>query len=213
MTQLNRHQPERPRMIEGIPLNYRTLPVIGDNFIVTSQYNMISAVRLYRGVRRGEIPNFVAISDLHNFIFPGNSHGLSKKTMGAVVIRTVRYNPRKLLGVSKKNGKPRVIYAFGHLLEFQYGLEWMICTWLRKFLNDTLALKGQHVVSGHSMMSDELDKIVEVDDIKFEEFYITNLWRFRMDEPDWSVIAQGMKEPPWSEGQAIVRSQPLKSYQ
>lgn len=212
MTQLNRHQPDRPRIADGIDLRYRTLPDMNGRFIVTSPVNMIIAARLYRAVRRGEVPNFVAVSDLHDFLFPKREYGLSKKAMGAVVIRTVQINPRRLMGVSRKNDKVRVVYSFAHMLELQYGLEWMICTWLRKFLNDTLALRGECVVSGQEAMSSELDKLAECDDITFEKFYIENLWQFRMEEPDWATVAKGMKEPDWNLGREIIDRPPLKSY-
>lgn len=194
MTQLNRHQPDRPRIVDGVDLQYRTLPVIGDNFVVTSPTNMIASARLYRETRRGNIPNFVACSDLHDFCFPDGHVGLGKRTMGSVIIRTVRYNPRKLLGVSKKNDKMRQIYAFAHMAEFEFGLEWMICTWLRKFLNDHVAQKGD-VVSGPDRMDAELSILANCSDEEFVSIYEEPLWEFRMDEPKWSELAQGMSEP------------------
>lgn len=212
MTALNRHQPDRPRVLDNVHLNYRTLPVLGDRFTVTHPYNMIAAARLYRGVRRGEIPNFVAISDLYDFYFGTKQYGLSKRTMGAVVVRTVRYNPRKLLGLSKNNDKMRVIYAFGHMKEFEYGLEWMICTWLRRFLNETLALSGDRLVSGQPRMEEELEVMVNSDDVEFEENYITPLWNFEMPEPDWNVVAAGLEEPPMTNAREVVERKPLRSY-
>ena len=211
MTALNRHQPDRPRMIDNIPLDYRTLPIIGDRFTVTNPFNMIAAARLYRAVRRGDVPNFVAISDLHEYLFPDNQVGLSKKTMGAVVIRTVRYNPRKLLGVSKNNDKMRVIYSFGHILEFQYGLEWMICTWLRKFLNDQIAPGGSLLV-GPEAMDLALTRMVECDDITFANEYESRLWDFKMPEPDWNAIAFDLEEPEWRKVLHDVERKPLRSY-
>lgn len=213
MTSLNRHQPDRPRRVENIPLNYRTLPVIGDNFKVTDAKTMITAARLYRAVRRGDIPNFVAVSDLHEFLFKDQLYDISKKTMGSVIIRTVRYNPRKLLGISKKNEKPRVIYAFNHMLELQYGLEWMICTWLRKFLNEWLAPKSDNPVLGPDRMSEELDIMVGSDDMDYVELYEKGLWKFYMDEPDWSQIAAGLSEPDWEVVRHQVDRKPLRSYQ
>lgn len=212
MTHLNRHQPDRPRKIESVSLNYRTLPVIGDNFKVTNHFNIITSARLYRAVRRGDIPNFVGIQDLHDFCFPDKIYGLSKKTMGAVVIRTVRYNPRKLLGVSKTNDKPRVLYAFGHMKEFEYGLEWMICTWLRKFLNESRSLRGDRAVSGPDMVDAELTRMVECSDSTFNQEYEKLLWQFRMDEPDWRTIAANLEEPKWEFGTENVERRKLRSY-
>lgn len=212
MTQLNRHQPDRPRMIDGVFLNYRTLPVIGDRFTVTSNYNMIAAARLYRELRRGNVPNFVAVSELYDFCFGDRQHGLSKRVMGSVVVRTVRYNPRKLLGVSRSNDKVRQIYSFGHMKEFEYGLEWMICTWLRKFLNETLALKGDRVVSGPIRMGEELDAMVASDDIAFREIYESALWQFHMEEPDWRTLAFDLHEPEQEFAKHLVERKKLKSY-
>jgi hypothetical protein len=211
MTQLNRHQPDRPYTIDGVPLQYRTLPVIGDNFIVTSTYNMIVSARLYREVRRGNVPNFVAVNDLYEFCFPDDQVGLSKRTMGAVIIRTVRYNPRKLLGVSRKNEKARVIYAFAHMTELEFGLEWMICTWLRKFLNDKIAPKSC-LVSGPDRMDEELSKLVNSSDEEFASIYEEPLWEFRMDEPKWSELAQGMEESVIMPIRHNVDRKPLRSY-
>jgi hypothetical protein len=199
-------------MLDGVHLNYRTLPVIGDRFTVTHPYNMIAAARLYRGVRRGEIPNFVAISDLYDFYFGDKQYGLSKRTMGAVIVRTVRYNPRKLLGISKNNDKMRVIYSFGHMKEFEYGLEWMICTWLRRFLNETLALSGDRLVSGQLRMEEELEVMVNSDEIEFEENYISPLWNFEMPEPDWKAVAFDLEEPSMFAGREMIERKPLRSY-
>jgi len=199
-------------MIDGVFLNYRTLPVIGDRFVVTSNCNMIAAARLYRELRRGNVPNFVAISDLYDFCFGDRQYSLSKRVMGSVVVRTVRYNPRKLLGTSRSNEKPRVIYSFGHMKEFEYGLEWMICTWLRKFLNDIFALKGENVISGPIHMGEELDALVNSDEVAFHQIYESALWQFHMEEPDWRNLVLDLHEPEQKFAKHLVERKKLKSY-
>jgi hypothetical protein len=210
MTDLNRHQPDRPFMMDNVHLNYSTLPVIGDPFLITTPYSMIAQCRIYRAVCRGEIPNNAAVAEIYDFLFDGKDVGLSKKTMGSIIVRSVRYNPRVLLGVSKQNEKARVIYSFSHMAELQFGLEWMICSWLRKFLNDHVVLKDD-MVSGPERMSEELDILANSDEREYRDLYETPLWAFKMEEPDWSTLAKDLKERPWGMEEPTAKSAP-KSY-
>lgn len=192
---INSFQPIRPRTTEDgtIGLYYRTTwsAQWGDRYVVTDIRNMEIQITLYRAVRRGEIPNYVSIEELHSFLF-GDSPYLSKNAMGATVIRTVMNNPRKLKGRTKTNDKARVLYAFNHILELQYGLEWMICTWLRNFLNSTSA-PGE-AITGPEMMAEELDMLANSSEREFREIYVDPLKEFSMKEPDWKKLTEKFRE-------------------
>jgi hypothetical protein len=136
--------------------------------------------------------NGISIADMHDHLFYDQPK-ISKKLMGQLIVQTVTYNPRLLLGITKLNDRNRVIYRFNNLLEFQYGLEWMICTWLRKFLNDTAA-PGERVVSGPNMMSEQLDQLANCPESEYIDVYEEMIWLFSMDEPDWRSITSGLIE-------------------
>lgn len=213
MTLLNIHQPVRPRTTEDGQslLRYRTYPSLMNKRMMkfTDPRSMIAQARLYRFARSEHCVNHIAISEMYDWVF-GDQPLVPKKTMGGVVIQTVVYNPRVLLGLSKMNDKQRVIYRFERMIEFQYGLEWMICTWLRKFLNDTAA-PGAAPVLGPDMMSDELDMLANCSEREYKEVYEEMLWDFKMAEPDWLTLTGGKPEiirVPLAE----KRMEPPKSY-
>lgn len=208
---LNKHQPIRPRINPDKEqlLRYRTFPDMSNTRMIKfcNPHNMIAQARMYRFVRSGEMVNHIAISEMYDYLFY-DTPMISKKQMGMLVIQTTIYNPRVLLGLSKINDKNRVIYRFASLLEFQYGLEWMICTWLRKFLNDTAA-PGAAPVLGPDMMSDELDILANCPDEEYKDVYEEMLRDFKMEEPDWATLVSGqVEELPVIEAAPIVAKRP-----
>lgn len=196
MSLLNSHQPVRSRHhpIRDLVLRYRTFPEMSNKrpIKITDPRSMIAQARLYRFVRSGDMENGIAISDLHDHLFY-DVPLITKKIMGMTVVQTVIYNPRLLLGQSKLNDKNRVIYRFNDLLDFQYGLEWQICTWLRKFLNDTSA-PGAPDVLGPDMVAEELDILTSTNLENYNEIYEEILWNFNMKEPDWVTLVSGRME-------------------
>lgn len=211
---INKHQPVRPRISpSGEVLRYKTMPTLSQRaYLVTDQRNMVAQLRLYRAVRRGLIPNHVSIDELHNYLFYDYPL-ITKKVMGATVIRTTMYDPRRLKGVTKNNPKACMLYSFHDMLEFEYGLEWMICTWLRNFLNAESAPKDH--IAGPERMEEELDILVNTDDEDVIDVYETPLWAFTMEEPPWISLTSGKREqvPAPSEAAPAPRLSSLRSYQ
>jgi len=152
---INPIQPIRPRFTEDskFPLRFRTRPKLQRRMIKVHTYaNQIAAMRLYRAVRNGDVPQQVGVADLHQFIAPDKA--FSKVTLGYVVINSVDYEPRQLVN-SKKVEKPTQSYAFRDVKELEYGLEWIICSFLRKFLNQYNAADLQ--INTQEAMEEELD--------------------------------------------------------
>lgn len=205
----NRHQPRRDRLPPDVktPLWFATRPASIDRYVVTEPRNMIAQMRLYRAVRRGEFVNDAAIDDLHSFIFY-DSIDVSKRAMGMTVVRAVLYNPRRLKGVTKENDKACMIYTFHDLRELQYGLEWMICTWFRKFLNEIVAPDGKTALSGPEAIDEELEILVNTEHDEYLGLYEQSVWRFHMEEPDWSKYVTD--HPEINEVKALKKPEPKK---
>lgn len=202
----NRHQPRRDRLPPGVdsPLWFATRPAQIDRYVVTEPKHMIAQMRLYRAIRRGEFVNHAPIEDLHSYIFY-DSLDVSKRAMGMTLVRSVLYNPRRLKGVTKTNEKARMIYSFYDMREPQYGLEWMICVWLRKFLNETAA-PGSDAISGPEAMEEELDILVNTEHDDYLGVYEQSIWNFAPEEPDWSRYVT--EYPEMNEVKAISKPEP-----
>ncbi len=189
MSLINKHQPKRPSHDESglIPLQYRTRPD-RTTYKCCDVKNQIVQMRLYRYCRSDVFVTAPAISELHDYLFY-NDEWITKKSLGEVILQSMRVNPRKLKGKTKDNEKAAVMYVFHRPEELQYGLEWQICTWLRNFLNDTGA-KGHAIVSGPDMMLEELDRMAFVSEREFEEMYINpiKMRQWSMPEPNWKAI-------------------------
>jgi hypothetical protein len=149
---------------------------------VGSQLAMLS---LYRAVCRGEVPQQVAIAELYDWLAPQEE--FSKHNLGAVVVNAVIYEPRKLYN-NRSVGKPTSSYVFRNMLDLQYGLEWMLCTWMRKYLNKMNAADEQ--IKSRGDMAEELTMLAESTDDEFVEVYVSDLMEFMMEPVDWREQAE-----------------------
>ncbi len=191
----NRWQPVRPRIHPetGEVLMYATMPNFNRTkiFKVCDPRSMKSQCRLYRAVRQGFVDKQVAIGELYEFAFNNLYHEVSKTQMGYNAIGSVIYEPRLLVN-SAKVGKATMTYTFRNILDFQYGLEWQICTWLWKFLNDSAA-PGEAIGSSEEM-AEELDMLANASEKEYVEVYEREFDAFWMEEPVWRKVCSGLKE-------------------
>lgn len=217
---VNPHLPIRPRHDPetGDLLMFATMPQasLHQRYVVTHPWNMMVQARLYRAVRSGEWVNHAPIEEIHPWIFYDRPD-VSKKMMGSTVIRTVLYNPRRLKGVTKDNDKARVLYSFNNLKELEYGLEWMICTWLRKFLNDDVARRAVDRIHGPEAMDRELEVLAFTEEQEYRALYEESYPSTRFTDPDWDKLMNGFNElDHYTNMPGRVRPRPgppLKSYQ
>lgn len=174
-------QPERPRIDEatGKVLMYRTRPKFAQRMMTIHTHAVqICMMALYRAARRGDIPEQVAIDDLYKWIATGH---FSKRVMGTVVVNSVIYEPR--VYVNRKSTGALMTYSFGDVKELEYGLEWMICFWLRKYLNRLNADDQQIKTKGE--MAEELNFLADASDDEFDDVYIGDLSSFMIEPVDW----------------------------
>lgn len=181
---INPYQPERTRHHEsGKVLMYRTRPKWGKQMIqLHTQANQVCMMSLYRAVRAGEVPVQVAIQDLYNWI--GRGH-FSKRNLGAVVVNAVIYEPRVLL--NRKDTGAMMTYSFGDLRELEYGLEWMICIWLRRFLNQTSG--DDETIKTKTQMAEELDMLANASEDEYFDVYVRDLATWKMPAIDWNELS------------------------
>lgn len=186
---MNQHQPNRPLYGEyGDILLYRTRPS-RPNYRVCDWRNMVCQMTLYRYATSPHWTQGTSIEELHDYLLGG--FNISKNWLGQTILQTVRYDPRKLIAPNRMNKNDRVVkaYVIHHREEMVYGLEWMICTWLRNFLNDQSA-PGEQPIFGPNMMLSELDILSTSDEKEFREIYLNpirqQLWK--MKEPDWAAL-------------------------
>lgn len=199
----NKWQPLRPRLhptrkIEGspAPLLFATMPKLNRErlVVITSPAARIAQMRLYRAARAGDVPEQVSIAELHEYCFGDIPEFVSKTQMGYMVVSSLIYEPRKLIN-RKDVGKPTMSYVFRTDLDFQYGLEWMICSWLGRFFKEAAA---QEAIPGPDEMADELDALANSDETMYREFYEEPSYDWALDEPNWFKLTQGFSEqvPP-----------------
>lgn len=169
MTAFNKHQPIRPTKNPetGELLLHRTFPKILKKMpdFMSTPYQLIQ-MRLYRSVASGEFPNNAAASETRQWLF-GDLPTVNHVNYGSTIIHSLRYEARKLVN-RKALPKPIVIYSFKDMIELQYGLEWQICTWLRRFLKEA-GLRDDLIVG-----PDEHDKALRELATMSEEDYITD---------------------------------------
>ena len=150
---------------------------------VHTHANQICMMKLYRAVRAGEVPIQVAIHDLYQWVQEGDV--FSKRNLGSVVVNSVIYEPRVLLNNSIV-GKPTMTYVFGDLKELEYGLEWMICIWLRRFLNDTGV---DEPISGQTAMAEELDFLALASEDEFKASYLDEIQNWHFPYVNWNQLS------------------------
>lgn len=226
---LNRFQPPRPWKDPEMarPLMYRTYPIMKDSggkgrvYRTTEQANRLAQMMLYRWCRSLDFVEAPACGELYDYLIVRNGFPVSKKHFGSTIVNALDYECRKLKGVTKDNPVVRQLYYFESQLELQYGLEYMICSWLRKFLNDQSA-PGSNSVSSPEDMEMELDMLAEADWQTFQEIYLSpqlgrDSWAAK--EPDWRMLlkksAVGSESlPPETEAEFLKEPErfQLKSY-
>ncbi len=244
---LNRHQPSRPKIHpeSGEKLLFRIYPHLRDGdertYRVMEPANQLCQMQLYRWCRSDQFVESPSVADLYDFLIAepfGETRKLqyegivpktittgklpyfpSKHHFGRTITNALDYNPRKLKGQTKDNPRACQIYCFINKLELQYGLEYMICSWLRKFLNDQVAPGGQ-LISGSEAMSEELDILCSTPWADYLEVYVHPLQMNRnvYPEPDWrnllrqSSISEEAPELDAQESRRKLRNFRLPSF-
>ncbi|NOC84536.1 hypothetical protein [Ruegeria sp. HKCCD6428] len=175
----NQHQPRRPLFDEnGEKLAFRThISSPESQYDVYCEKNIICQTKLYRWVRK-EFVNGTPISELHAYLFWDQAI-VTKRNLGSTILQAVAYDPRKLKGKTKANPKACMIYLFKNPKELEYGLEWMICIWLRRVV---LADKRNEV-------EEALNELVETDDQDLASLF----WE-PMTQP---VVRESIREFDW----------------
>lgn len=231
---LNRHQPIRPKEDPESKkrLLYRTYPYLSEEsptrercYRVMEPANQLAQMQLYRWSRSDQFVESPSVADLYDYLIrePFERAALpytsSKHHFGRTITNALDYNPRKLKGQTKDNPRACQIYCFINKLELQYGLEYMICSWLRKFLNDQVAPGGQ-LISGSEAMSEELDILCSTPWADYLEVYVHPLQMNRnvYPEPDWrnllrqSSISEEAPELDAQESRRKLRNFRLPSF-
>ena len=217
-TYLNRYQPRRPAFHPETkePLLFRTYPRVSDEipssgmrvYQTTETINRICQMKLYRWCRSEDFIEAPGCADLHDYLFTQTRLPVSKRHLGMCVVNALNYECRKLKGVTKDNPKMKQIYWFHYREELQYGLEYMICAWLRKFLNDNVSPESRITVVNddwdavRARVSEELDILVDTDYEDFYEVYVSPLLTssgHRVEEPDWKKLLRESGEDLQSE--------------
>lgn len=209
----NQHQPIRltHHPETGEPLLYRTFPVIQKKMPRFMSLNyQLCQIRLYRAIRSGEYPNNASAAEIREWI--GTSHTI----LGSTIINAVQYEARKLVN-RRSLPKPLVIYSFGNLLEFQYGLEWQICTWLRSFLQERDAQEVPF--SGPEAAEYELDLLASMPEGEYMDEFEKPLSEVTMQvhfnnrqmKLDWNKLVEGLKEANTEPKKLRVMGPPPKS--
>lgn len=210
---VNPNQPTRPRIhpSTGEVLQYATLPKRGKKlFRVCETASMIAQARLYRAVKRGMIEKQVAISDLYDYCFPDLQQIISKTQMGYIVTGAILYEPRLMVN-NRVVGKPTMTYTFRHILDLQYGLEWMICTWFTDFFNEAVA--PEEPIGSMGELEAELDALGNSEDTEYLDIYETRLWKFVRDEPDWKAILERNHEDELPSPKVEITGKKPRSFQ
>jgi len=187
---INIVQPTRPRHDEetGKVILFRTRPKWQRKMIKIHTFaTQICAMRLYRAAHRGEVPQQVAISDLHQWVAPDNA--FSKVTLGYVVVNSVSYEPRKLVA-NQSVLKATSSYAFldPKVRDLKYGLEWMICIFLRRFLDQ---FNEQSLrINSREMMLEELNELADMSEDQYKNDIETDIAEFQLPTIEWNSNAE-----------------------
>ncbi len=202
MIYLNQHQPRRSdRHPEtGEKLMFRTYPrSYKSGGKTTRTYNTCQASHrlaqmvLYRWTFSEEFVSAPGCGDLYEYLVKGNGLPkiVSRKAFGGTIVNALDYECRKLKGISKTNDKVLQVYHFGDPYELRYGLEYMICAWLRRFLKTQSASGDEAALSGPDVMQQELEMLVSSDQRNWWEIYVApmlSMENFRLEEPDWEKL-------------------------
>jgi hypothetical protein len=147
----NQYQPKRGIIDQnGEALSFRTYISSPDSgYDLFDLRNIICQTLLYRWVK-SEFVNGAPIADLHGYLF-WEHPTVAKRHLGSTILQAVAYNPRKLKGQTKSNPKACMTYVFHNPKDLEYGLEWMICIWIRRV---TLANSAKEVEEAFTELSE-----------------------------------------------------------
>lgn len=128
----NQYQPKRGIVDQyGEALSFRTyISFPKSEYDLFDLRNIICQTLLYRWVKN-EFVNWTPIADLHGYLF-WDHPTVSKRHLGSTILQAVAYDPRKLKGQTKNNPRACMTYVFQNPKDLEYGLEWMICIWIRR---------------------------------------------------------------------------------
>ncbi|WP_271951736.1 hypothetical protein [Ruegeria faecimaris] len=128
----NQYQPKRGIIDQnGEALSFRTYISFPDSqYDLFDLRNIICQTLLYRWVK-SEFVNGTPIADLHGYLF-WDHPTVTKRQLGSTILQAVTYDPRKLKAQTKANPKACMTYVFHNPKDLEYGLEWMICIWIRR---------------------------------------------------------------------------------
>lgn len=177
---------------------FRTYPLMkdsgkasgGQNYKINHPTHRMAQMALYRWTYdEASFVNVSSCADLYDTLIGGVElcRIVSKRAFGSTIVNAMDYECRRLVGVSKDNPKIKQVYHFWSAEELRYGLEYMICPWLRKFLNDQRA-PGEPELVGPEIMAEELDMLGGSDESTWKEMYLEPMMSidaYRMAEPDW----------------------------
>ncbi len=200
---INRHQPIRPEKSQnGARLLYRVHPILKDNnaqgrngrvYRTHEPANQLAQMQLYRWCRSEDYVQLCSCRELYEILiqepFSKMRYASSINHFGRTVINAVDYNPRILKAKDKFVEKTQQVYYFHEREDLQYGLEYMICAWLRKFLNESSA-PGSVPLSGPEDMLEELDILADTPFDDYVGLYV---------EPLQSIERRFVEEPNWRE--------------
>lgn len=181
MHYLNRFQPVRP---DG---QFRTYPILTKKRIyqTTDRLSMIAQMQLYRWSRSFEFQRMVGSTDLHQYLFVQESIDVRIHVMGATVLNAVDFDPRKMKWVE---GVALWMYVFPSAETLSFGLEYMICTWLRKFLN---------LQDFDGNLEDELDILANTEEREYRALYLNPIRELGFskpfNEPDWLELTKDIE--------------------
>ena len=199
---LHSYQPIRPITSPetGNMLLHRTFPRMQKRMpsLVTTPYQVIQ-MRLYRSLREKLFPNHALVSELREWLF-GDLSFVNHINFGSTILQSVRYEARKLMN-RKSMPKAAVIYSFNELLELEYGLEWQICTWLPRFLQEAGLHEGNFGIEDCEYFLNEIGTLSKEDYmIDYEEPIQIAEISEKFTKMDWSIswaeMSEGMREAP-----------------
>lgn len=192
---LNPFQPKRPlkHPETGERLMYRLYPQLSfektrnERIYRTCEIsNRICQIQLYRWTFDEGFIQYPSINELYEYLITSVGLTSSKGHFGRTVTNALDYNPRKLKGVTLDNPKACQIYTFRNELDLRYGLEYQICSWLRRFLKDHSAPGEEEPV-----LEEELAFLGSCSWEECQEIYINPMMEFnarQYEEPKWKEL-------------------------
>ncbi len=177
------HQPQRPTHAKesGHILNYRTHPKEPSGRVRFCTYeSIVCQIMLYRWVTSDQFVNMPPIRELKEFLF-GRFPFISKRAMGMMVHQAVLYDPKRLKAKSKSVPDAINCYHFWEREDLEYGLEWMLTSWLLK-MTTTISTEYLETMFARikSASEEDLDKMLAIIDEKVQNGQITE-WGWELE--------------------------------